>query len=1228
MDQVTKQKVLEILGYWELTEFLEQKDIELQDKSMKEAISNLILKGIPLPERQRTVEVYHNIGKKITNEISIDDFFGKSRKNTEELLNEDIEKIKKTDMEQLLSEDNKYFEDFPELGNECEFSIGNIPRNDIVEYLMRYLPEEERQLPEQPYQQDEAIAWFVFKTNSDGKYTENSFGLSPILWTLSEWKKRGGGPESYSINTVKYKSDCEAFENFIYTVENTYGSARLEMFLPQIYGRVFTEYIRDLFPNILQNSCHEIGFFKYERRRKPKKSKKTAFNVKMGSGGFFLDEISNLKEQISGGYFGDGSEYERSVINYILSADCKRMKREIVERISISPKNDIVDSFGFFSDILNIKNAPNAKWPSRFMPALMQQTAVNLAVKRGRDSTPIFSVNGPPGTGKTTLLKEIVANNIVERAKALAEYAGDDPDSIFEGHSFKEVKNRKGTPSYTPDAPKYFKFRDEFDEINDYGMLAASSNNAAVENITIDLPKLEDLLDSIVKPDDIQNGTADPALKEIRGLFDPDLSDDIETVSVYDKEQKTDIDIQVRDILFTRYSDALVNSETADGDEDEDGDENENKDKKKKEGAPKIKTWGLISAPLGKSANVKKYCGTVLIPFLKDYGDSKVRAAHLQKYRGLRRKFIEQYERVEALKSELEMLCVDCATAPDKFKLPEKFGRDKPVVLDMEFMRKYSADDKNNGNDSTLAQLSDPWATAELDREREKLFYYACKLHKEFIISSDCMRQNIVNALIAWNMSGDLFMYRKDKEEAFPVILQTLFLLTPVFSTTFASVKTFLRSAKCAGIIGTLIVDEAGQAPPHYAVGALYRCRRAVIVGDPKQIEPVVTAETDMFKRIMTSKTLSGYKDKRISVQGFADYINPYGTFLGEGSEREWVGCPLVVHRRCTDPMYTISNKLSYDETMKNSGREPSKDDRFILPFSCWINIGGPETKVNKGHYVENQGKAVLKLLAAAFKKTDGLPKLYIISPFTSVAVKIKEEIGNSRLFKTDPRVKDWLDAKNIGTVHTFQGKGTDEVIFLLGCDKTSMAAANWVNKNIVNVAATRAKKRFYVIGDKYVWNECIPVKTAREIIDNELTEHGLDRFLEEYLTSSVSDRQQTLKNAQPPITSSVRICPRCGKQLAEKESSNGVYWNCGSCGYTTVIRDQLVTCPECGGKLGEKSSKYGKFWSCLKYPNCKYIPRCPQCMKNNSLYLETINGVRVWKCRYGHTFDLPPRNK
>lgn len=59
------------------------------------------------------------------------------------------------------------------------------------------------------------------------------------------------------------------------------------------------------------------------------------------------------------------------------------------------------------------------------------------------------------------------------------------------------------------------------------------------------------------------------------------------------------------------------------------------------------------------------------------------------------------------------------------------------------------------------------------------------------------------------------------------------------------------------------------------------------------------------------------------------------------------------------------------------------------------------------------------------------------------------------------------------GTVHTFQGKEAEHVIFLLGGDPrqpgviSSFAGAE---PNLINVAVTRARRRLYVIGDRRFW--------------------------------------------------------------------------------------------------------------------------------------------------------------
>lgn len=86
----------------------------------------------------------------------------------------------------------------------------------------------------------------------------------------------------------------------------------------------------------------------------------------------------------------------------------------------------------------------------------------------------------------------------------------------------------------------------------------------------------------------------------------------------------------------------------------------------------------------------------------------------------------------------------------------------------------------------------------------------------------------------------------------------------------YASVGRLLKDIKTLGALGTLVIDEAGQDQPQMAVGALFRTRKSIIVGDPKQVEPVVTDELKLLKDAYSESVYGNYKDKSLSVQSCA----------------------------------------------------------------------------------------------------------------------------------------------------------------------------------------------------------------------------------------------------------------------------------------------------------------------------------------------------------------------
>lgn len=126
---------------------------------------------------------------------------------------------------------------------------------------------------------------------------------------------------------------------------------------------------------------------------------------------------------------------------------------------------------------VSLKLVPVARWPSPggHPLVLLQQAAVNLA-RREPATGGLLAVNGPPGTGKTTLLRDVVAGAVLDRAVALAEF--DDPNDAFTVTGQKMAAGPKAFYNFYRLAPA----------VRGHEVVVASSNNKAVENVSRELP--------------------------------------------------------------------------------------------------------------------------------------------------------------------------------------------------------------------------------------------------------------------------------------------------------------------------------------------------------------------------------------------------------------------------------------------------------------------------------------------------------------------------------------------------------------------------------------------------------------------------------------------------------------------------------------------------------------------------------------------------------------------
>lgn len=765
---------------------------------------------------------------------------------------------------------------------------------------------------------------------------------------------------------------------------------------------------------------------------------------------------------------------------------------------------------------------PLAKYPSKFSPTFMQQIAINIAISDKDRREKVFSVNGPPGTGKTTLLKEIIASNVEQLANVLIHH--DPRISRFTPRTIDSASTPNG---YTE---RYYTIPDE---ISRFGILVVSNNNKAVENITLDLPRAEGLKKENTRTDHFDrtehkeiyfSAVADQLLGKENsawGLLSARMGRKSYVSRVLeacifrkrnDAPNKVTLDLaredsiswaeakenfqKARNRVLALREDIKRDQELLDdfynGREDlanrqsalsqllakqeelqlqldrlnRDLVQNEREKTAQEEEIRSIKSHTSFS---------KRLLFRLKLDETSRQISEKQRNINtlIQKHGEIKERYLSAKKDLDGIYTEIIRQQRAISDLQDKIRNFEQPGFTGIRTLRAKYKNNLADRDfYNNIKKSRDSQNACPWTFEEYDRAREELFFAALQVRKAFILEFPYIKRNLF-VYQAYN-NGKYTL--KEKEEMFPHLFNALSFVIPVLSSTFASVGRFLRHAGNQSL-GMLLIDESGQAIPQSALGALYRTRSAVVVGDPLQVEPVVTIPQVLIDMLADSTGVpKTYKRMENSVQTFADSINEFNGMIGERQ----VGCPLVVHRRCIDPMFSISNMISYDNRMFNmtSKREEylKADQPFVIKKSGWIHVEGPEKSAGN-HFVENQAKQVCQLLESAVSVYGNLfdtqDKIFIITPFRTVAEEMRRYVTAYFLKKNYEKklLEKWV-SECIGTVHTFQGKDADEVLFVLGCSAKSTGAMNWVVKkaNILNTACTRAKYRIAFIGNINGW--------------------------------------------------------------------------------------------------------------------------------------------------------------
>ena len=259
------------------------------------------------------------------------------------------------------------------------------------------------------------------------------------------------------------------------------------------------------------------------------------------------------------------------------------------------------------------------------------------------------------------------------------------------------------------------------------------------------------------------------------------------------------------------------------------------------------------------------------------------------------------------------------------------------------------------------------------------------------------------------------------------------------------------------GLFDLVIFDEASQCDIASALPLFARAKRAVIVGDNKQLSFIAQIGQSQDRNLMQAQGLpvsrmGRYAQSKRSLFDFALRIQDVPKVLLRQQYRS--SGPIVDY--ISSEFYGGRLATAYDP----NGLKLPKSQK---PGIAWTDVPGPFAAEN-GNINSKESSAITEHLAKLLVDEDYAGTVGVISPFRAqvheIETKVRLAIPQNKLDKAEFRV---------ATVDGFQGQERDIILFSPCLTATSASTAiTFVQRDLrrLNVAISRARAVAHIFGD------------------------------------------------------------------------------------------------------------------------------------------------------------------